>query len=136
MQQIFLFLNLPLLLYSLLSWGLVSFSILLGELWLTRFVAPEQISQPPPTLDEIDVIRHREITSKAVSAILLLVLKWFKVSRTSSQVIHSFAFHERRRCRCDEVPSSWWPSPRYKLFAAYSQDVRVTGSFPDRVIQG
>ncbi len=40
--------------------------------------------QPPaqlPTLDEIDVIRHREITSKAVSAILLLVLKWFKVSR-------------------------------------------------------
>lgn len=35
----------------------------------------------PPSLDEIDVIRHREITSKAVSAILLLVLKWFKVSR-------------------------------------------------------
>jgi hypothetical protein len=32
-------------------------------------------------LDEIDAIRHREITSKAVSAILLLVLKWFKVSR-------------------------------------------------------
>ncbi|KAJ2933682.1 hypothetical protein H1R20_g3398, partial [Candolleomyces eurysporus] len=47
---------------------------------------PEQISQPPPTLDEIDVVRHREITSKAVSAILLLVLKWFKVS-------HVMKFH-------------------------------------------
>src|SRR5262245_61380285 len=40
--------------------------------------------QPPPSLpslDEADVTRHREITSKAVSAILLLILKWFKVSR-------------------------------------------------------
>jgi len=36
---------------------------------------------PPPSIDEIDVIRHREITSKAVSAIILLTLKWFKVSR-------------------------------------------------------
>ena len=40
---------------------------------------------PPPTLDDIDVTRHREITSKAVSAILLLTLKWFKVSRESSR---------------------------------------------------
>lgn len=46
----------------------------------------EQPSAPPPTLDEIDVTRHREITSKAVSAILLLVLKWFKVS-------HVMKFH-------------------------------------------
>lgn len=40
-------------------------------------------SEPPvpPTREEIDVARHREITSKAVSAILLLVLKWFKASR-------------------------------------------------------
>ncbi|KAG6878246.1 hypothetical protein C0993_010018 [Termitomyces sp. T159_Od127] len=40
----------------------------------------EQSTAPPPTLDEIDVTRHREVTSKAVSAILLLILKWFKVS--------------------------------------------------------
>ncbi|KAI3596748.1 cell cycle arrest in response to pheromone-related protein [Moniliophthora roreri] len=46
----------------------------------------EQPNLPPPTLDEIDVTRHREITSKAVSAILLLVLKWFKVS-------HVMKFH-------------------------------------------
>ncbi|TIC02927.1 hypothetical protein E3Q17_01188 [Wallemia mellicola] len=32
------------------------------------------------SLDDIDVARHREITSKAVSAIILLLLKWFKVS--------------------------------------------------------
>lgn len=43
--------------------------------------AQEQPPMPPPTIDEIDVIRHREITSKAVSAIILLTLKWFKVSR-------------------------------------------------------
>lgn len=37
--------------------------------------------QPPPSPEEIDVMRHREITSKAVSAILMLTLKWFKASR-------------------------------------------------------
>ncbi|KAJ7086610.1 hypothetical protein C8R44DRAFT_650748 [Mycena epipterygia] len=46
----------------------------------------DQPTPPPPTSDEIDVTRHREITSKAVSAILLLVLKWFKVS-------HIMKFH-------------------------------------------
>lgn len=46
----------------------------------------EQPPPPPPTLDEIDVTRHREITSKAVSAILLLTMKWFKVS-------HVMKFH-------------------------------------------
>ncbi|KAK1228877.1 Factor arrest protein 11 [Marasmius sp. AFHP31] len=46
----------------------------------------EQPNLPPPTLEETDVTRHREITSKAVSAILLLVLKWFKVS-------HVMKFH-------------------------------------------
>ncbi|KAF8895564.1 hypothetical protein BD779DRAFT_1609072 [Infundibulicybe gibba] len=52
----------------------------------TITAAQEQPPPPPPTLDEIDVTRHREITSKAVSAILLLVLKWFKVS-------HVMKFH-------------------------------------------
>ncbi|KAG6911746.1 hypothetical protein DXG01_007996 [Tephrocybe rancida] len=46
----------------------------------------EQPPAPPPTLDELDVTRHREVTSKAVSAILLLVMKWFKVS-------HVMKFH-------------------------------------------
>lgn len=42
------------------------------------------VDQPPDlkamSLEETDVARHREITSKAVSAILLLLLKWFKAS--------------------------------------------------------
>ncbi|TFK27022.1 N1221-domain-containing protein [Coprinopsis marcescibilis] len=57
-----------------------------SSVFVYSVAAPEQIQQPPPTLDEIDVIRHREVTSKAVSAILLLVLKWFKVS-------HVMKFH-------------------------------------------
>ena len=36
------------------------------------------------TLEEKDVTRHREITCKAVSAIILLTLKWFKVSRKNT----------------------------------------------------
>ena len=39
---------------------------------------------PPPTLEEVDVIREREIAWKGVSAIILLLLKWFKCSRKSS----------------------------------------------------
>lgn len=50
-------------------------------LFYSFYLAPEQPPPPPPTLDDLDVTRHREITSKAVSAILLLTLKWFKASR-------------------------------------------------------
>ncbi|KAF9076476.1 hypothetical protein BDP27DRAFT_1442530 [Rhodocollybia butyracea] len=60
----------------------------------TSAVFPPGVASPPPqdqpsspqTLDEIDVTRHREITSKAVSAILLTVMKWYKVS-------HVMKFH-------------------------------------------
>ncbi|KAK4054759.1 Factor arrest protein 11 [Microbotryomycetes sp. JL201] len=38
------------------------------------------------TLEDVDINRHREITSKAVSAILILTLKWFKTS-------HVMKFH-------------------------------------------
>ncbi len=53
--------------------------------WLSSAIntAPEQPPAHPPTLEETDVTRHREVTSKAVSAILLITLKWFKVSRES-----------------------------------------------------
>jgi hypothetical protein len=37
-------------------------------------------------LEETDIMRHREITSKAVSAILILTLRWFKAS-------HAMKFH-------------------------------------------
>jgi hypothetical protein len=40
------------------------------------------MEEKPPTKEDVDIARHREITSKAVSAILLLLLKWFKASHT------------------------------------------------------
>ncbi|BEJ14883.1 hypothetical protein CspHIS471_0406500 [Cutaneotrichosporon sp. HIS471] len=51
----------------------------------TQDMPPHQ-DLPPPTKEEIDIARHREITSKAVSAIILLLLKWFKAS-------HILKFH-------------------------------------------
>lgn len=45
-----------------------------------------QEDAPPPTVEDIDILRHREITTKAISAILLLSLKWFKAS-------HALKFH-------------------------------------------
>lgn len=35
----------------------------------------------PPTADELDAIRNQEITAKAVSGVLIMLLRWFKVSR-------------------------------------------------------
>ena len=40
-----------------------------------------------PTLENLNEIRWREISSKAVSGILLNLLKWFKLSRRDSHVI-------------------------------------------------
>jgi hypothetical protein len=46
--------------------------------------APWPIEEPVELrLEDTDINRHREITSKAVSAILILTLKWFKTSRES-----------------------------------------------------
>ena len=48
---------------------------------------PSTTEEEPPeqqlNLEEMDIMRHREITSKAVSAILILMLRWFKTSRAS-----------------------------------------------------
>lgn len=54
-----------------------------AAMFLTHHTVAEVVESPPQTLEEVDVARHREITSKAVSAILLLLLKWFKASRKS-----------------------------------------------------
>lgn len=40
-----------------------------------------QESDPDATIEELDAARQREITGKAVSGSLLLLLKWFKISR-------------------------------------------------------
>lgn len=39
-------------------------------------------------IDEIEAMRSREITAKAVSGILLILLKWFKVSRECTDHFH------------------------------------------------
>ena len=35
------------------------------------------------SLEETDALRHREIMTKALGALILLLLKWFKLSRES-----------------------------------------------------
>ena len=38
---------------------------------------------PEPSVGDVDASRTREITAKAATGIILLMLKWFKVSRKS-----------------------------------------------------
>lgn len=39
-----------------------------------------------PVLEELNNVRQREIKSKAVTSVLLMLLKWFKLSRESIAV--------------------------------------------------
>ena len=39
-----------------------------------------------PVVEELNALRSREITTKAVSGVLLILLKWFKLSRGCLQV--------------------------------------------------
>lgn len=40
-----------------------------------------------PVVEELNGIRSREITSKAVSGVLLMLAKWFKLSRRSTFIL-------------------------------------------------
>lgn len=42
---------------------------------------PNTVDPSEIPVEEIEALRSREITAKAVSGILLVLLKWFKVSR-------------------------------------------------------
>jgi hypothetical protein len=42
---------------------------------------PNAVDPADLPIDEIEALRSREITAKGVSGILLILLKWFKVSR-------------------------------------------------------
>lgn len=44
------------------------------------------MDSPDPSPEELDSTRTREITAKAVSGIMLLLLKWLKLSRKSVAV--------------------------------------------------
>lgn len=41
-----------------------------------------------PAVEELNAVRSREITSKAIAGILLALLKWFKLSRMWQARIH------------------------------------------------
>jgi hypothetical protein len=43
--------------------------------------APQSIDISDLSLEDLEALRSREITAKAVSGILLILIKWFKVSR-------------------------------------------------------
>ncbi|CAL1700892.1 unnamed protein product [Somion occarium] len=70
------------------SWVLVLLKLLLATVTAGQSAqsgnGPGVVSSH--SLEDIDILRHREITTKVVSAILLLTLKWFKVS-------HAMKFH-------------------------------------------
>jgi hypothetical protein len=42
---------------------------------------PNTVDPSDLSVDEIEAMRSREITAKAVSGILIILLKWFKISR-------------------------------------------------------
>ena len=52
--------------------------------------SPSQLDIPEMSPEELDAARTREITSKAMTGILILLMKWLRVSR---ELIH--------------YPSSW-----------------------------
>lgn len=65
--------------------------------------------------------RHREITSKAVSAILLLLLKWFKASR---MLVDAIPGVKLTLCfRYHQVSALGDPSDRFELPAVDPEDV-------------
>lgn len=43
--------------------------------------APQPFDTSKMSLDELEVLRTQEVTAKAASGLVLLLLKWFKVSR-------------------------------------------------------
>ena len=56
---------------------------------------PNTLDPSEMPIDEIEAMRSREITAKAVSGILLILLKWFKVSRRFSNRFSEYASDSR-----------------------------------------
>jgi len=44
---------------------------------------PNTVDPSELPIEEVEALRSREITAKAVSGVLLVLLKWFKISRRS-----------------------------------------------------
>lgn len=74
------------------------------------------------SIDELDNIRLREITGKAVSGTLLLLLKWFKRSRESCHQMFP-QIHPSDSHRYIEVRIYDTTSTRLQLYSLDPQDV-------------
>lgn len=62
------------------------------------------IDNAEPSLEDVDTARTREITAKAVSGIMLLLLKWLKLSRESAAPSSSKTLADKvPGCRCTQV---------------------------------
>jgi Domain of unknown function (DUF3402) len=91
-------------------WGLIKVRQVLRFPWKFKWhgfiaEAPPPPPPPPPSPEELDIMRHREITSKAVSAILMLTLQWFKVSRALYNAEPAPTATNSSSYRCHEIPS-------------------------------
>jgi len=76
-------------------------------------------------VEDLDALRTREITAKAVSGILLTLLKWFKVSRMFSpaKIGLSLTIGRRPQIRISDPASS-----RLELSPPRPKAVRSSGS--------
>lgn len=87
---------------------------------------PANIPLPNPVdpselpIDDIEALRSREITAKAVSGILLILLKWFKVSRKfiPAGVVLPLTFNRYSQIRVPHPTSVGLelPAPRLETF--------------------
>jgi hypothetical protein len=86
---------------------------------------PNPVEPAEMPIEEIEAVRSREITAKAVSAILLVVLKWFKVSRRSSL---PNLLLETDVSRYLKVRVLYSAAPRLKLSSAGSETLCTPGN--------
>jgi hypothetical protein len=73
---------------------------------------PNPVEPGEMPIEEIEAVRSREITAKAVSAILLIILKWFKVSRNYLGLMFLFPTNVSRYLKVRILYSA---SPRFQL---------------------
>ncbi|MAD87461.1 MAG: hypothetical protein CL912_31270 [Deltaproteobacteria bacterium] len=87
---------------------------------------PTTVDPSELPIEEIEAMRSREITAKAVSGILLMLLKWFKVSRMS--LAPCAVLYNAKRCRYSQVRVPHPAIARLQLSATCSEAVRSPGN--------
>lgn len=77
--------------------------------------------------EELDAIRHREITSSAISGCLLLMLKWFKRSRMFSAICRFGQTFANIIPRHIKIRIHDTVTARFKLSSSYIENVHTPG---------